>query len=111
MKQDDRAHNRRPILWSGTLTHGDHAMDCQLWNLSPGGARVRAGAPLPNGAKIALFIPKIGELKAVIAWQEDNELGVKFTTPEKDIIAMMGETAAALGFVDEDKDEDEDSVP
>lgn len=106
MKQDDRAHNRRPILWSGTLTYNDHAMDCQLWNLSPGGARVRAGVSLPNGSKIALFIPKIGDLEAVVAWQEDNELGVKFTTPEDEIIAMMGETAAALGFSRDDQNDD-----
>lgn len=94
-----RVHSRRSVLWSAELCFGDHRFDCQIWNLSFGGARLQAGLPLLAGTEVYLVLKKVGKLKATVAWENNNVLGVSFDDSEDVIKSKFKDQAEILGFI------------
>ena len=77
-QQIPRAHERKRILWTGKLHHGDQVLDCQVLDLSAGGARIRTAKPWTASSAVVLVCDHLGPLRAEVRWQRANYAGIRF---------------------------------
>jgi hypothetical protein len=76
---DERqAHPRTSVYCSGKLTTGGQTWDCEILDISVGGAKIRFPTPLDPGAELSLMIEPHGTIPGRIAWQNSQYLGVEF---------------------------------
>lgn len=99
MSKESRDNPRRAVLWSGQLKFGDHSFDCQIWNISFGGAKVNVGLPFAEGTDVSLTLEGKGTFKGVVMWQSERNLGIKFDQDEDVVREAFGEDAlVSLGL-------------
>ena len=104
MSIDNREKPRRAVLWSGKLQFGDHDFECQIWNISLGGAKVNVGLPFSEGTDVKLVLEGRGEFSAKVMWHGERNLGLKFDDPPAEIRKAFGDDAiVTLGLDDDDK--------
>ena len=53
--------------------------DCRIVNISTGGAKLQIGWRMSHGIAVVLQIGSFGQFDATVAWQQDGEMGVRFT--------------------------------
>ena len=58
--EGNREHERKDILFGAKLAVGDDNIDCEIVNISFGGAQVRASRTMKSGAKVTLEIDPFG---------------------------------------------------
>lgn len=66
---------------SVTLAAGGRAFDCELLDLSLGGARLRMDADLPDDGDVVLQHRVAGLFLASRTWSRGNEIGIRFRVP------------------------------
>lgn len=95
-----RSYNRRSVLWPALMHVNNHEFTCQIWNLSLGGARVRVNLPFKEGTEVILSLPNRSDtdIKARVAWQEGESLGLIFLTPDSDIKRIFKDRLHVLGL-------------
>lgn len=93
MSDDNRDNPRRAVLWTGQLTIGDHSFDCQIWNISFGGAKVNIGLPFAKGTEVTLSLENKGKFTGTVMWQTKENIGIKFNEGEEDLRESFGEEA------------------
>lgn len=93
-----RAYPRRSVLWPAQITVGKHVFTCRIWNVSLGGARIKVDIPLRIGAKVLLSVMSRPVVPAVIAWTEDEALGLEFDADIKEIRAIFRDKLDTLGL-------------
>lgn len=98
MPKTKRSSPRRSVLWKGKLEFGEYAFECQIRNISLGGAKLDAGLPLPPGTKFKLRLDRIGEVTGTVAWADDDLLGIRFEADPKFIKEALGEAAERFGL-------------
>ena len=78
--EDDghRQHKRTAVLWQATLDCGDAPVECQVFNLSPGGAKLRLSEPITRRSMVQLEGQRFGSFSARIVWHQDDWIGVSF---------------------------------
>lgn len=101
MSKTNRGTPRRSVLWKGKLEFGEYAFECQIRNISLGGAKLTAGLPLPPGTKFKLRLDRIGVVSGTVAWADDDLLGIRFEADPKFIREALGESAERFGLVEE----------
>ena len=69
---------RHSILIAARLLIGGRAVDCDVVDLSAGGARVRTTEPLPVGAPVVLSVEGVRDFNGKVAWQMTELAGVEF---------------------------------
>ncbi len=89
-----RQHRRISALLSGTLFHDDRVDDCVIFNLSLGGAMVRYGETLADGAAVTLSVSRAGALRAEAVWQTDKTLGLRFFDAPERVAGVLGDALA-----------------
>jgi hypothetical protein len=57
---------------------GDAAIDCEIVNISIGGAQIRVRRTLTRGQIIVLDIDPFGTFETEVRWYDDGDVGVKF---------------------------------
>jgi len=77
---EQREFDRYPLALSGKifLPAEDASFDCQVVNLSGGGAGVQCSEPPPLRSFVILYIDGIGRFKALTTRYVDGELGLQF---------------------------------
>ena len=101
MAKDSRTTPRRAVLWSGKLVFGDHSFDCQIWNISLGGAKVNVGLPFAAGTEVSLVLEDKGKFTGKVMWQGERNLGIKFDQDEEVVRDAFGSDAlVTLGLED-----------
>lgn len=75
---DKRRHLRHATLCFGKLIEGERELDCEVLDLSTGGAKLRVPEPLEVESQICLGIERVGRLSGRVAWCNGATLGVKF---------------------------------
>jgi hypothetical protein len=85
-------------FWPGALTVGSIRQVCSIRKLSAGGAIVQVDDPVTPGERLDLELMTGEQLVGTIAWQRDNEVGLRFDTPidvfaviAQDIVSQPGE--------------------
>jgi hypothetical protein len=95
-----RVFRRRSVLWPAKINVGNHEFSCQVWNLSLGGARVRVDVPLRVGAEVTLSVMSRSAIPAVIAWTEEEALGLDFHADVEEVRALFEDRLHILGIDD-----------
>ena len=75
---DDRKFDRKDALFAANLQIGDKAHDCEIINISFGGAQLHLGRALKSGKKAVLEIDPFGSFDTEIRWSADGKVGIKF---------------------------------
>lgn len=87
--EDRREHVRKPLLVSGMIYCGTKEYPCLVENVSAGGLGLVANGDLDDsgivsGAVLAVRVDGYGVLAGVVAWRNDNRLGIRFlNAPEQ----------------------------
>lgn len=69
---------RHSTLVSGTLVSGDEEVDCDVLNVSVGGAKIRIRQPVETNSHVRVKIGRLGEFTGRVAWRNGTTLGVEF---------------------------------
>ncbi len=82
MQPEKRAESRRRVRFrSGKLATVDGAflMDCQIYDRSPEGARLRFATAVKIPEEVLLFDDEQNSVAAAsVAWRHTNEIGIRF---------------------------------
>lgn len=76
---DHRAHARRTVLVAGRILEGEEWRPCEIINVSAGGAKIRIDHQVSPGTVVRLEIGPFGHFNGTIAWQQGEEVGLKFS--------------------------------
>lgn len=80
----ERKFERKTALSNATLIIGGAGISCNVVDISPGGAKIKADAELDTGKSVILKIDHFGDFPADIVWQRNNFHGLAFHgDPEK----------------------------
>lgn len=90
--EDRRAFERKNVFWKARLVLPEGAINCVVYDLSMGGARVRLVAQLQKEQRVRLDIDKLSPLNAEIVWLGIGMVGIRFT----DDPAFIGRTLGPL---------------
>jgi len=84
-----RQHHRLKVLWWGQIDIGAKRLSCSVFDLSPGGARVRLAHAFSAQQPARLSMPPYGEFDGELAWVEDGLAGIQFAEAERDRVARI----------------------
>lgn len=76
--EERQRFTRRSVLIAAKLCIGDHMADCDVIDLSAGGAKVAVGERFPVNAEICLLIDDY-QFHGKIAWRDGESLGLQFS--------------------------------
>ncbi|MDE2166596.1 MAG: PilZ domain-containing protein [Alphaproteobacteria bacterium] len=91
-QEDRRAFERKNVFWKARLVLPEGAINCVVYDLSMGGARVRLVAQLQKQQRLRLDIEKLSPLNAEVVWLGIGMVGIRFT----DDPAFIGRTLGPL---------------
>jgi PilZ domain len=80
-KRQERQRQRHPrhaTLCPGTLISGDEEVDCEVLNISVGGAKIRVAHPIQTATNVCVKILRVGEFTGRVAWCNGTTMGVEF---------------------------------
>ena len=91
--EDRRSRPRVGVLESGLLYSDDNCIDCQIVDVSAGGARVRPVGPKPaEGGRCRFMLARLGLFEATVRWISNDSIGLSFEAPD----AVVEERCAPL---------------
>ena len=86
---DKQKHPRYQTLCPGKLYAGDRVVDCDVLNLSIGGAKIRLAEPVETASQVRLRIERVGEFSGRVAWQDGATLGIEFHDQLREIARIV----------------------
>jgi len=90
----DPAHQRPH--WHGVVTAGQTRVDCEVVDLSPGGAKLRMLGEFPFfSPRLWLMTDFLGPIPARLAWEHDGLVGLRFI-PDAPILRRLPKLLAEL---------------
>ncbi len=89
---NDREFERKDILFAANLVVGGNKIDCEIINISFGGAQVRAPRTLAPKTEVTLEIDPFGTFAMEVRWCRKPDSGLKF----KDDSAKVAELVMAI---------------
>ncbi len=75
---DKQKHPRYQTICPGTFYTGDQAVDCEVLNISVGGAKIRLAESVEVASRARLRIARVGEFFGRVAWRDGAILGIDF---------------------------------
>ena len=87
-----REFERKDVLFSANLVVGDSKVDCEIINISFGGAQVRASRTLAAKSDVTLEIDPFGTFAMEVRWCKKPDAGLKF----KDDSTKVAELVMAI---------------
>ncbi len=83
-----RAHERVASRAEVRIGTDDRWQECRLINISVGGARLQLAEPLAATQPI-LDIVGYGRFRATVAWQQGNDVGIRFDHDPEEIAQVV----------------------
>ena len=80
-----RVHPRHQTICPGKFYIGDQVIDCVVFNISVGGAKIHLTEPVDATSQARLWIERIGEFSGRVAWRNGATLGIEFHDQLHDI--------------------------
>ncbi len=71
-------HPRHSTQCPGKLYTGGREVDCEILNISVGGAKVRLAEPVETNSEVRVRIDRVGEFSGRIIWCRGTTLGIEF---------------------------------
>ena len=98
-KTSVREFQRVPVALDGTIFADGVAQDCQILDLSGGGARLRRSNPVNLTGTVHLYIKGFGRFRAEIVRCNDSELAVRFDADNEAVMGLLkGLSSYVQGF-------------
>ena len=96
---EKRQFERYPLMLESTVLVGQAVLDCVIFNISAGGAKIRLkGSEIrPKNDQIesiVLHIPGFGEFEGRIVWTDDEYVGIQFRESHKTMVNLVIENAS-----------------
>jgi hypothetical protein len=86
---DGRTHERRNVLFAANLSIGDSKVDCEIINISFGGAQVRVSRAMKAGDKITMEIDPFGTYNMEVRWCRKPDVGLKFDDDQTKVAELV----------------------
>jgi hypothetical protein len=96
--EEKRRFPRRPVLWRGHIINDGLKVDCTVWNISRGGARITLKHHVDFDNGVILNIDRFGSVPCEIAWTRNVDLGLQFQNDPKDVCEGLAESLISLGL-------------
>ena len=81
---------RKHVLWAAKLVCGAKRYDCVVVDLSLGGACIHLAQTLEKGDLVDLILDRLGALRAEVAWQEEQSIGLRFVEDTNTVAEIIG---------------------
>ncbi len=95
---DKRRADRRDVAFQATARFDGKEIDCNIVDISTGGAKINARAKTERGIELTLVLGQMGELDAEVAWTRDRQIGIRFTDdPERVANAVIALASFGAG--------------
>lgn len=89
--RDRQRFTRRSTLLRATLRDGESTVECDLLDISAGGAKLRTPVPFAIGAQVLLSVGKDHQFQSRVTWREGEALGLHFLEPPEAVAAVIPE--------------------
>ena len=96
--EDKRRFPRRPVLWRGHIDNAGLKVDCTIWNISRGGARISLKHRIDFDNGVTLTIDRFGSVPCDIAWTRNSDVGLQFQGDPRDVCQSLAESLVSLGL-------------
>ena len=84
-----REFERKDILFAANLIVGGNKIDCNIINISFGGAQVRIPRTLTPKAEVMLEIDSFGTFAMEVRWCRKPEAGLKFKDDSEKVAELV----------------------
>lgn len=85
----NRKYERVLVALEGAVFAAGTAQECQILDLSPGGARLRLSTPLPSQKELHLYIKGFGRFPAQIVRNSDTEIALQFVADNESVLGLL----------------------
>ena len=86
---DNRELLRVPVALEGMIFAGGNPQECQIMDLSAGGARLRRDSPIILAGELLLYIKGFGRFRAQVVRSSDTEVAVRFIVDNDAVQALL----------------------
>ena len=90
-----RLHPRLDTRWWGDLAIGPRHVECYVYNVSLGGAKLLVFGAFRAQKQVTLFLPRVGHFRCDVRWADYPYLGIKFHERDHDRSAKLVAEALA----------------
>lgn len=77
--EEKQRHRRASIICSGRVELPDASLDCDILDISVGGAKIAIGKTLEPAAELVLQIGDLVALPGRVAWNREGQAGIEFS--------------------------------
>jgi hypothetical protein len=84
-----REHGRYKATWWAEIELPTGRLTCTVFDLSPGGARLRVTRAIAEDEEVTLVIPPFGRFAAQVIWSGDACIGIRFASGEEERVARI----------------------
>ena len=88
-EQYQREYERKEVLVETRIFDGEEWHDCKIVNISVGGAKLSISNTFIQSGNTLVSIGGFGEFGVMIAWQNSEQLGIKFTHNPAEIAEVV----------------------
>jgi hypothetical protein len=96
--ENKRRHPRRPVLWRGHIDTAGLKVECTIWNISRGGARISLKHHVDFENGVVLTIDRFGSVPCDVVWSRNENIGLQFQGDPKDVCQSLAESLVSLGL-------------
>ena len=88
-----REHERKSVLADAVIEYGGNETAGKVHDISVGGAKIEAQLPTDAKSPMNLKINQFGAISADLAWQREDQLGLKFRSDPEQVAEMLAAIA------------------
>ena len=96
MMLDRRVDKRRRVLWIGKLHRDGCILECEIFDISAEGAKIRGVKHLAINSTVVLEIDRLGMFPGEIRWQAADHTGIGFLESASTIDVRLRGAAVPL---------------
>jgi len=96
----NRKHARVPVALEGAAFAAGIAQECQVLDLSQGGARLQLRKPIAPQEELNLYIKGFGRFRAQVVRSSENEMSVRFSVDNETVSGLLGSLANYVKGID-----------
>jgi len=85
----NRKYERILVALEGAIFAAGITQECQILDLSPGGARLRLTTPVALKEELYLYIKGFGRFPAQVVRSDDTEIGVRFVVDNEAVFGLL----------------------
>lgn len=87
--QGRRSSERKKVLLKAKLVIARESYDCDILNISTGGAKIQCAQKIESGTKVVLNLDPFGEFSSEVVWQRGDEAGIRFEQGSENIAEVV----------------------